>query len=120
MAQYPHTVTIYNRLGVAERKEAWSRFVLHGIRVETRRGSTRMVGGDGSLDSVRVYIPGCPDGYVQPDAFEGKGWTLRERDVIVEGESDTVEPSGMQHPITYVDVFYRGTDRIHHFEAGGK
>lgn len=120
MGRYPHTVTVYNRLGEDGRSEKWTHTVIHGVRIEPRRGASRAVGGDRSLDSVKVFIPGSIRGYVSPESFCGEGWTLRERDVLVEGACDSPSPSGVKYPITYVDSFSRSSSRVHHFEVGGE
>ena len=116
-AIYPHTVTVYNRLGEQGRAEAWRRTVLEGAaRLFAPAGTVRAPGGDRSPAAPTAII--APEGYVDPRAFgaAGDGWTLRSRDMVAEGAFEESEPPQGAMAVSAVEAVRVGA-RVHHVEA---
>lgn len=84
MGLFPDVVTLYNSLGEVDRRVSYKRTVLEGVRIEQVVGKMKRT--DPSL-----FIP-KPEGFVEPIAFEGEGWTLQEGDLVVAGISSIEIP----------------------------
>lgn len=123
-----HAVTIYNALGEVERRATYARTVLDGVRVERRSGAVAGLTGQTATDGLLVFVPGTTPGFIEPEAFAGVGWTLREGDLIVVGECDLDIPPNRvvdieaTREVYRVKGFERHDDRhgvAHHYEVAG-
>lgn len=82
MGLFPDTVTLYNHLGETERRAAYRRTVLRGVRFDPVTGAMK--------DSSTTLFIQRPDGYTA--TLEDEGWTLQVGDLVVAGESDIEIP----------------------------
>ncbi len=123
-----HTVTIYNLLGEIDRHAAYSRTVLVGVRVEETSGAVASAQGRTSTDGVLVFIPGGMPGFIEPEAFAGDGWTLRDGDLLVVGDcaldippnsiTDIEKVREVYHVTGFETLRLRG-NRVHHWGVAG-
>ena len=117
MSMYPHTVTLWCRMGGSGREEAWTRTVLEGVRFDAEAGTSRSPGGDRSASSAMLLVPAAAmEGYVPPARFVGEGWTLRPRDMVAEGDVAGDGPSADAVGVASVKAVRVGSG-IHHLEA---
>jgi hypothetical protein len=123
-----HTVTLYNSLGEADRQMTYARTVLTGVRVEESSGAVASLAGKASTDGITLYIPGSTPGYVEPTAYAGSGWTLKDGDIIAIGDAGSDIPPGTVqelaglcrvYRIKGVERFSLRGDRVHHWEVAG-
>ena len=121
---HTHTVTLYNSLGEVDRKATFQRTVLRGVRVERKSGAVATMNGQLSTDGLMVYIPPMTL-YVEPEGYDGEGWTLRPGDLLTVDESTTEIPTGTVAQVEAVREVFRitGVQRcdftsgLHHFEV---
>lgn len=124
-----HTVTLYNALGEVDRHATYARTVLAGVRVQESSGAVASLSGKVSTDGVLVFIPGDTAGFVEPEAYTGEGWTLREDDLLVIGECDSDVPPATVQQLEATREVYRLTGyrtctgaargSVHHWEVAG-
>lgn len=81
-------------------------------------------------DEVNIYIPkniNDMSEYVEPKKYNGIGWTIKDGDYIVKGDTKENEVSNIKELsnyetfiITVVDDKNFGSEDLHHFEIRGK
>lgn len=133
-----HTVTVYNELPEANRKAAYQRTVIAGVRLEERSGAVAALNGKVASSGMVAYIPGNVAGYKSPEAWAGLagsqyavpsdalGWTLRDGDLLVVGECPSdipplsvaeLERTWRVYRITGVQTMTLRNGRVHHWEV---
>lgn len=114
---YPHTITVYNRLGGEGRSGIWQRTVLVGAaRIFNPVGTTRAPGGDRAAASPSAII--APADYVAPADFTpgSAGWTLRPRDMVATGAWTLSDPPKGAFTVSGAEAVRVGA-AIDHVEA---
>lgn len=119
---YPHTVTLWNKVGETGRKASWQRRTFDGVRWEETRGASTGTSGDASEDETLVLIPAVFSGYADPTklvdgrTLGGAEWTLRKGDRIALGDSLAQIPPETASTVTKATAIRLGRS-IHHFEV---
>jgi hypothetical protein len=123
-----HTITIYNSIGEVDRRAAYTRTVLEGVRVEESSGAVAAMSGASSTDGITVFIPGSTPGFEPPETYAGAGWTLREGDLCVVGTCTSdippvavseIEATREVYRIKGVKTLRLSGERVHHWEVAG-
>lgn len=133
------TVTLYNALGEVERRAAYRRTVLSGVRAEETSGAVATMQGRTSTDGLMLFVPGGMAGYVEPQDFvasplaspygvpapEGS-WTIREGDLVAAGVCELelppatisqLEQGRRVYRVTGVEALKDRRGRIRHLEV---
>lgn len=117
MSMYPHSVSVFCRVGTIGSDE-WTRADIEPVRFGHTSASHRSVAGDTGTRSLLVLIPAqALGGYVAPDEFDGAPgtWTLRGGDMVA-NLCDQPEPPRDALRIESVSVV-RISGQIHHLEV---
>lgn len=116
-AVYPHTATLWCRLPEEDGRAGWSRHELRGVRFDEQAGAYRAAGGDRGDRSALLIVPArAMEGYVPPGRFEGGGWTLRPRDMVIMDAAKDEEPPKDARAVETVKTVRVGST-IHHLEV---
>lgn len=119
---YPHTVTLWNKVGEIDRKASWQRRTFDGVHWEETRGASTGTSGEASKDETLVLIPAVFSGYVDPEKLTdgrtlgGAEWTMRKGDRMAFGDLLDQQPPTTACVVTKARPVLLGRS-IHHFEV---
>lgn len=117
MSLYPHTCTVYTRLGSIG-DNTWVKRDLSPVRFDASAVSRRTVGGDAGTRSALVIIPKAAlGGYVPPSEFDesNDAWTIKGGDMVA-CKCNADEPPHDAIRVESVSIV-RISDEIHHLEV---
>ena len=122
-------VTVYNRYeDPVTKQDIFKRTVIDRAHWEAVEGITLGNMNISTSNTITVVIPLKQDGYVPQGEFVGTGWTLKENDYIVKGESTKEITSFADlHKTDFVMVItsfeindYAKIDRLNNYTIVGK
>ena len=122
-------MTVYNKyLDSFTHKTVFKKHLIENVFWDDSLGINLNTGYE-NADKVNVYIPYDKNDlsdYRKPKQYNGIGWTLQNGDLMVRGETDLEEVSGIKDLSTY-EVFVMtvsdnkdfGSPNMQHFELRG-
>ena len=123
-------MSVFNKFTDEQKNVKFIKHYIENVFWDDSQGINRNTGSE-KEDKVNVYIPKNKNDlseYVKPKEYAktGKGWTLENDDLIIKGQVEETEVSGIKDlskyevfSITLVDDKDFGSHNMHHFEIRG-
>ncbi len=144
----PHTITLILAEEGNDYAMQYHLTVLHGVMLQAGKQTNVLASGLADADAVTLFIPFCvaatdaagnPKTYVSPKAFENAEdksgiWTVTSRGessgadcYFIKGEvlegisySDAMKTYDDVYRVSSVDTFDYGSEKMQHWEVGGR